>query len=115
MELTSKILEQIAFNTRPKIEEHMLIVLDKSIHDENLTQPLQTINKRFKLAVTFLTGYNGLFNATNSSNRFYFMKSITDEDGFFQITITPGAYEIESLNNEIKRNIIGEGFSTEAN
>ena len=28
--LPSKILEQIAFNTRPKIEEHMLIVMDKS-------------------------------------------------------------------------------------
>ena len=26
MELPSKILEQIAFNTRPKIEEHMLIL-----------------------------------------------------------------------------------------
>ena len=32
MELPSKILEQIAFNTRLKLEEHMLIVLDKSTH-----------------------------------------------------------------------------------
>ena len=30
MELPSKILEQIAFNIRPKIEEHLLIVMDKS-------------------------------------------------------------------------------------
>ena len=30
MELPSKLLEQIAFNTRPKIEEHMLVVMDKS-------------------------------------------------------------------------------------
>ena len=29
MELPSKILEQIAFITRPKIEEDMLIVMDK--------------------------------------------------------------------------------------
>ena len=28
MELPSKISEQIAFSTRPKIEEHMLIVMD---------------------------------------------------------------------------------------
>ena len=28
MELPSNILEQIAFNTRPKLEEHMLIVMD---------------------------------------------------------------------------------------
>ena len=31
------------------------------------------------------------------------MKSISDEDGFIQITILPGAYQIESLNIEIKR------------
>ena len=38
MELPSKLLEQIAFNTRPKIEEHMLIVMDKSINEEHLFQ-----------------------------------------------------------------------------
>ena len=71
MELPSKLLEQIAFNTRPKIEEHMLIVMDKSIHEEHLFQSLQTNNKQFKIAVTFLTGYNGIFNVTNSNNRFF--------------------------------------------
>ena len=40
MELLSKLLEQIAFNTRPKIEEHMLIDMDKSTHEEHLFQPL---------------------------------------------------------------------------
>ena len=58
MELPSKLLEQIAFNTRPKIEEHMLIVMDKSTHEEHLFQPLQTNNNQFKIAITFLTGYN---------------------------------------------------------
>ena len=115
MELPSKLLEQIAFNTRPKIEEHMLIVMDESTHEEHLSQPLQTNNKQFKIAVTFLTGYNGIFNVTNSNIKFYFMKSITDEDGSIQITIPPSAYEIESLNNEIKRIIIDEGHFTEVN
>ena len=64
MELPSKLLEQIAFNTRPKIEEHMLIVMDKSTHEEHLSHPLQTNNNQFKLAVTFLTGYNGIFKIT---------------------------------------------------
>ena len=114
MELPSKLLEQIAYNTRPKIEEHMLIVMDKSTHEEHLSQPLQTNNKLFKIAITFLTGYNGIFNVRNSNNKFYFMKSITDEDGFIQITMPPGAYEIESLNNEIKR-IFFEEHYTEAN
>ena len=43
------------------------------------------------------------------------MKSITDEDGFIQITIPPGAYELENLNNEIKRIIIDGEHYTEAN
>ena len=114
MELPSKLLEQIAFNTRPKIEEHVLIVMDQSTHEEHLSQPLQTNNKQFKIAVTFLTGYNGIFNVRSENNKFYFPKSITDDD-HIQITIPPGAYEIESLNNEIKRIIIDKEHYTEAN
>ena len=45
MELPSKLLEQIAYNTRPKIEEHMLIAMDKSTHTEHLYEPLQANNK----------------------------------------------------------------------
>ena len=115
MELPGKILEQIAYITRPKIEEHVLIVMDKSSHEEQLSQLLQTNNKQFKKAVTFLTGYNGIFNVTNSNDKFYFGKSVTDEDGFIQITIPPGAYHIESLNFEIKRIIIEEEHFTKAN
>ena len=115
MELSSKLLEQIAFNTRPKIEEHMLIVMDKSIHTEHLFQSIQTNNKQYKIALTFLTGYNGIFNVTTLNNKFYFMKSVTDEDGYIQITIPPGSYEIESSNFEIKRIIIDEEHYTEAN
>ena len=55
MELPSRILEQITFNIRPKIEEHMLVVIDKSTHEEHLAQTLQTNNKQFKIAVVFLT------------------------------------------------------------
>ena len=115
MELPSKLLEQIAFNTRPKIEEQMMIVMDKSTHEEHLSQPLQTNNKQFKIAVTFLSGYKGIFNVTNSNNKFYFKTTITDEDGFVQIAIPPGAYEMESLNDQIKRIIIDKEHSTEAN
>ena len=115
MELPSKLLEQIAYITRPKIEEHLLIVMDKSTHEEHLFQPLQTNNKHFKIAITFLTGYNGIFIIRNENNKFYFKKTISNEDGFIKITIPPGAYEIESINNEIKRNINDEGHYTESN
>ena len=115
MELPSKLLEQIAFDIRPKIEEHMLIVMNKSTHEEHLSQPLQTNNNQFKIAITFLSGYNGILNVTYSNNKFYFKKTFTHEDGLIQITIHPGAYEIESLNDEIKRIIIDEEHYTEAN
>ena len=61
MELPSKKLEQKAFSTRKRIEENILIVMDESTHEEQLYQPLQTNEKQFKTAVTFLTGYNGIF------------------------------------------------------
>ena len=111
MELPSKHLEQIAFNTRPKIEEHMLIVMDKSTHEEHLSQPLQTNNKQFKIAITFLTAYNGIFNVTEKNNKFYFTKSITD-NGYIMITFPQGSYEIESLSDEIKRIIIDKNYYT---
>ena len=88
----------------------MLVVMDKSTHEEYLSQPLQTNNKQFKKAVT-LTGNNGIFNITNSNNKFHFKKTLIEED-FIQTNITPGAYEIESLNDELKRNFIYKGHYT---
>ena len=55
---------QITFNTRHKIEKHKLIVMDKSIQEEKLAQPLQTNIKQFKIAVTFFLGCNSIFNIT---------------------------------------------------
>ena len=40
----------------------MLIVMIKSTHEEHLSQPIQTDNKQFKIAITFLTADNGIFN-----------------------------------------------------
>ena len=114
MELPSKFLKQIAFNTRPKFQEHMLIVMDKSTHEEHLPQPLQTNNKQFKIAVTFLTIYNGFFNVTSLNIKFHF-KKFFNEGVFTQIFIPPGAYELEQLNNEIKRVITEQGHYSENN
>ena len=82
MELPGKILEEIEFSTRPKIEENMLIVMDKSTHEEHLFQPLQMNIKQFKIAVTFLSAYNGIFKVTKKNKKIYFMKALIDEDFF---------------------------------
>ena len=56
MELPSKIIEQIVFNTKPKTEGHMLTVMIKSTQEEHLSNPLPTKIKQFKIVVPFLTG-----------------------------------------------------------
>ena len=57
--------------------------MHKSTHEEHLSQALQTNDKQFKIAVNFLTGYNGIFNVKNSNIKFYFKKTITNEEVFF--------------------------------
>ena len=90
MKLPSKILEEIAFVTNPKTKEHMLIVLDKSILQENLSQSLQTNNEQFKIAITFLTGYNGISKVTNKNNKNYFTTTNDDND-LSVVSFPPGA------------------------
>ena len=53
------------------------------------------------------------FNVTDKNIKFYFAKWISDEEGFCQVTIAQGAYEIESLKKEIKRIVIDEGHFPE--
>ena len=50
MQTPSKPLEQIVFISTPKTEEHMLIVMDISTHDETLSQPVHTGKKLIKLS-----------------------------------------------------------------
>ena len=88
--------------------------MKKSTHEKHLSQPLQAFRKQFKIVITFLTGYNGLFEVTDKNNKFYFAKSITDNDGFIRIILLEGACELELLNDEIKRIITDECQFTKA-
>ena len=90
-----------------------MIVLDKSTHGESISLPPRTFTKQFKIAVTFLKGYNGTFKVTISNNKFHFAKSITDKVGFIRINIPPGAYEIKNLTNESEGINIDEGLFNE--
>ena len=62
--------------TRPKTEGDMLIVINKLTHEENLSQPLQTNIKQFKVAITCFTGCNGILNLTNKNNKFTFVSVV---------------------------------------
>ena len=48
----------------------MLIVMDKSMHEEKLAQPLQINRIQVKTAGTLPTGFNGIFNITVKKNKF---------------------------------------------
>ena len=61
----------------------------------------------------FLMGYNGIFNVRSENNKLYFAISVTDNDGFLQITIPPCVQKVESLKIEVKRIIIDEAHFTE--
>ena len=78
----------------------MLIVMEKSSHEEHLSHSLQTNNKQFKNAITFPTGYNGINIVTNKKN--YAAASIPDNGGFVRITIPTCADEFENLNDQIR-------------
>ena len=62
-----KVSKQIACNKRPKIGKHMLIEMHESMQGENLSHPFRSNKKRFKIAVTFLTGYTGIFKITEKT------------------------------------------------
>ena len=108
MELPSEFLEQMVFNRELKIEEHVLVVMDKLTHEEILSQSIQSNNQIIEVAVTFLTGCNDFFNLRTKINEFYSTVSINNDD-FSVITISTDAYEIEYLNLEIVRNNTKEG------
>ena len=74
--------------------------MDKSTHEGHLSQPLQTNNSQLKMEVTFLTGYNGIFEVTIKNKNIYFAVSVNDDD-FSVISFPCGAYGIESLDDEI--------------
>ena len=76
--------------------------MDKTTHERPLFQPLETNIKQIKVAINFLTDYDGIFEDTNSNNKISFAKSFTDNDEFIQITIPKSADEIEKLNKETK-------------
>ena len=60
-----------------------------------------------------MTGCNGFFNVTNKKSKVYFAKTFIDKGGFIHVTIPLGAFEIENLNDESRKNIIEESQFTE--
>ena len=90
--------------------------MDKSIKEGKKSQRIKSNKKQFKVTVAYLTGYNGIFSVANKVFKFYFAFSSTNVVyGFVGSTISPRAYEFDSINVEIKRNILGERFSQKKN
>ena len=54
----------------------MLINMDESTHEEHLSHPLQTNIRQFKIAVTFLTGFNRFFNVKKKVINYIFQDQL---------------------------------------
>ena len=78
----------------------MLFFMGNSTHEEPLSQTLHTNIKQFKIAATFLSSYNAIFNVTNNIKKPFFI-SLQEGADYNVITLTRGVYEIENLNAEI--------------
>ena len=85
----------------------MLIVTDK-IFIKRLYLNRYKLKLKFKIVVTFLTAYNGISNVTNKIIKLYSAKPLNGED-YNGISISPGACEFESLNDDCKGIMEKEG------
>ena len=75
------LLNNFILYTRPKVEQHMLVVMNESVHEEHLSQSLQTSIKQFKIVVNLLIGYNGISNVQtktiNSVSQYHILMLIS--------------------------------------
>ena len=102
MAFPNKRLEQIAFNTRCKIPKHMVRAKDNFTHEQHLSETLQTSNKQLNIAVTFRTGYTGIFNVTNENIEF--ISTSAFEGAEYNVISKPSrAYEVEPSDKKIER------------
>ena len=86
--------------------------MDKSIHEEHLSEPIQTKIKQVKVAVIFLTGCNLIFFVTDRNTIFIFI-SVFEGAEYKVFSIPPRAYHLDLLNKDIKRVIIDKELITE--
>ena len=56
---------------------------------------MQTYNKKFKIAVTFLNSFRGISNINTRNSKVYFTTKL-DEDDSSEIIFLPGDLELES-------------------
>ena len=74
-----------------KLKSIFLVVIDKSTLEEHFFQSLQTINKQFKIVVTFLIGYIGVFSVRDKNIKCIF-KSLFEGAQYNVFTLPPGAH-----------------------
>ena len=84
-------------------------MLRLSLHFKKISQLPPNDNKQFKIAVTILLGYNGVFKSTNKKYNFYFAVSVND-DGFSVNTTPERALEVKFTIKENYRIFVKKCF-----
>ena len=60
---------------------------DKSILEEHLSQACQSNYKRFDIAISFLTGYNGMFNVTRKKIKVFSQNQLVINKVLFKLLL----------------------------
>lgn len=80
----------------------------------NLSPPIQLDpNKEFEAALLSINLYNSIPNITETNNKFKY--SIDDQHTWKIISLNKGSYELQAINDEIQRQMIGNGDYDTAN
>ena len=99
-------LEEISGNT--KREHDFSILLSNNLNDftTNIYPPLQ-LDNNWSVGLLNFSVYNNIQNINSSNNLFRY--SINGGTNWKLITLTPGSYEIDTINNEITRLMAANG------
>ena len=110
LEASNKLLEEIAKNTKKRPEQTLEFKMTTSSKRFPIDPPLSLHDGDYCMGLISLSVYNTIYNVTEKNNNFRYYNG----DKWFDLNITPGAYELEQINDFIQR-FTGELITITAN
>ena len=110
LEANNKLLEEIAKNTKKRPEQTLEFKMTTSSKRFPIDPPLSLHDGDYCMGLISLSVYNTIYNVTEKNNNFRYYNG----DKWIEINITPGAYELEQINDFIQR-FTGELITITAN
>jgi len=100
-------IEQLQNSLNTKFEDTIQIVSKTSDMRQKLKVPLQLdSNKTYKVGLKYFAAYNNIQNITSENNELRY--SLSDSTQWKTISFTPGAYELNDLNETLQLHVPDE-------